>query len=193
MILVLMGPSGAGKTTFENMCEQAGFARCISHTTRKRRAGEAPDSYVYVTKEEFTRMLRDNEFAEHVEYHGNFYGVVKSALVQAKNTVVVVEPDGFRQIKKLFGSEVYSVYFVVPEHIRRQRCIARGDSVELVESRIMNDRLVFTLDMMCIADKVVRNLDYSVLGNSLSEILQWNQLLLGNNGGFVSEHETQAQ
>lgn len=83
LILVFSGPSGAGKSTLINyLLKEFNDARLtVSHTTRKPRDGETEGiSYNFVTKEQFLRMVENDEFVEHVECFGNYYGTSKKAI-----------------------------------------------------------------------------------------------------------------
>lgn len=102
MIIVLLGASGSGKSTIE--CELAthhGFNKIVSYTTRLPRDGEENGKdYWFTNNETFTEMLKDGFFAEYDEYsQERFYGTVKHDYIDG-NKVVVLTPNGLRQLKK---------------------------------------------------------------------------------------------
>ena len=167
MILVLLGPSGSGKTKFEHMCESVGFKRVISHTTRPRRVGDRDFAYYFISEEKFDAMLENGEFIEHTNYCGNKYGISKSALVAP--CILVVEPEGLRQLKKAFG-DVPSIYFDVPEEIRFQRCISRGDTREYALNRLEKDRGIFNASLCDEVTYVFKNNTIEDLQNLLFEV-----------------------
>ena len=80
--LIIVGPSGVGKGTLitkftELHKEKFGFS--VSYTTRTPREGEVDGvHYNFVTKDVFNTMISKDEFIEHCEVHGNFYGTSKS-------------------------------------------------------------------------------------------------------------------
>lgn len=104
VIFTLTGPSCAGKSTLEKMmCDDLGFARVISDTTRQKRVGELDGlSYFFVSKSEFKRLLHQGAYMEHVEFANEHYGLpvkeVKRLAGLGKSIVVVAEPGGRDQI-----------------------------------------------------------------------------------------------
>ena len=104
-ILTLTGPSCSGKSTLEKMLKQAGFENVISTTTRPMREGEVNGkSYYFVDKSEFKRLAACDAFVETVHFNGNYYGVsakeVERVFAMNRPVVVVVEPEGLRQIRE---------------------------------------------------------------------------------------------
>ena len=102
MIIVLLGASGSGKSTIEHeLATHYGFEKIISYTTREPRKNEENGKdYYFVDNETFNEILNDNLFAEYDEYSQNrLYGTLKSDYIDG-NKVVVLTPNGLRQIKK---------------------------------------------------------------------------------------------
>lgn len=79
--LIVVGPSGVGKGTLitkftELHKEKFGFS--VSYTTRTPREGEKHGvHYYFIQKHDFWTMIEKDEFIEHCEVHGNFYGTSK--------------------------------------------------------------------------------------------------------------------
>lgn len=102
MIVVLLGESGAGKSTIEKeLADNHGFEKIISYTTRKPRDNEVDGKdYRFINNETFNKMLGDDLFAEYGEYSQNrLYGTLKDDYEKG-NKVVVLTPGGLRQLKK---------------------------------------------------------------------------------------------
>ncbi len=102
MIIVLLGASGSGKSTIENeLATHHGFTKIISFTTRKpRECEENGKDYWFIDNDTFKETLSRNLFAEYDEYSQNrLYGTLKSDYVDG-NKVVVLTPNGLRQLKK---------------------------------------------------------------------------------------------
>ena len=102
MIIVLLGASGSGKSTIEHeLATHHGFEKIVSYTTRKPRENEENGKdYYFVDNDTFKEILNRDLFAEHDEYSQNrLYGTLKSDYADG-NKVVVLTPNGLRQLKK---------------------------------------------------------------------------------------------
>lgn len=85
LLLVVSGPSGAGKGTIckalLNKNDQIKLS--VSATTRKPRNGEVHGvNYFFIEKEEFTKMIENGEFLEYAQIYDNFYGTPKAAIIE---------------------------------------------------------------------------------------------------------------
>jgi guanylate kinase len=97
-LVVISGPSGAGKTSICNaLLEQVPDAQwSVSVTTRPRRGQEKDgEAYHFVSAEEFDRMVATGELLEHAEYLGNRYGTPRAPVQAAldRGAVVIMEID----------------------------------------------------------------------------------------------------
>ena len=104
-LIVLSGPGGVGKSTVAKMVREAGeFWVSVSATTRKPRTNEVHGhDYFFVSDEEFSRMVKADEFLEWAEFAGNRYGTpqekVEHALLLGKNVLLEIEIAGAKQVK----------------------------------------------------------------------------------------------
>ena len=104
-LLVLSGPGGVGKSTVAKRLREAGdFWVSVSATTRSPRDNEVDGKdYFFVSEEEFTRMVKADEFLEWAEFAGNRYGTpqesVEQALLLGKNVLLEIEIEGAKQVK----------------------------------------------------------------------------------------------
>lgn len=96
----MVGPSGVGKNTLvTEAINKYGnlFERKKSVTTRERTENEkSVDSFTFVTKEEFKKMVDSNQFIEHqTKLHGNQYGTSYAELKRIKDSgkIPVIEVD----------------------------------------------------------------------------------------------------
>ena len=107
MIICLIGASGSGKSTLEKIIsERFGYKKIVSHTTRRPRIGEINgQDYFFINNEKFEDMIRQDLFAEYDEYsQKRIYGTLKSDY-ETGNKVVVLTPNGLRQLKKSCPNE----------------------------------------------------------------------------------------
>jgi len=104
-LLVLSGPGGVGKSTVAARLRASGdFWVSVSATTRSPRANEHDGvDYFFISDEEFSRRVRNDEFLEWAEFAGNRYGTpssaVEEALLAGRNVLLEIEIDGARQVK----------------------------------------------------------------------------------------------
>ena len=128
MIIVLLGASGSGKSTIENeLATHHGFEKIISYTTRQLRNEEVNGKdYYFTNNDTFNEMLKDGLFAEYDEYsQGRLYGTMLSDYTEG-NKVVVLTPNGLRQLMMKCSSEdIYSVLVEASLGTRVKRYIDR--------------------------------------------------------------------
>lgn len=146
-ILLISGPSGAGKSTLlERLAQDYNdFYFSISATTRAPRLGEKEGvNYYYLTHEEFELGIKNDEFLEYANVHGNYYGTplkpIYDALENGKNVILDIDVQGFRIVKDKLGKDFLSV-FISPENekVLKERLVSRGtESEDVISKRLHN-------------------------------------------------------
>ena len=181
MIIVLLGASGSGKSTIENeLAIHHGFKKIISYTTRKPRENEENEKdYFFIDNGTFEEVLSRKLFAEYDEYSQNrLYGTLKSDYVDG-NKVVVLTPNGLRQLKKNCPNEdILTVLVEASLGTRIKRYIDRcginkfnfDDAGEIFE-RINRDFGMF-LGLEKEVDLVVHNDEGTDIKKIVAEILK---------------------
>lgn len=135
-IVVISGPSGAGKTVLSNKLKTENFSEILSVTTRSPRNGEKQGvHYDFITPEKFEELSNKNELIEKVEVNGNKYGITADEVLKVsamkKPIVVVAEPNGVEQIKKYCEEKNWNcltVFINSPINVLMKRLLSRYDS-----------------------------------------------------------------
>ena len=143
-LFVIAAPSGAGKTSLIKalLAEMDGIGVSVSHTTRRPRPGEEDGlHYHFVTVDAFRAMIGRQEFVEHAEVYGNFYGTSKGSLQtlldQGRDVILEIDWQGARQVRAQFP-ECISVSILPPSRqTLEERLSARGqDDTEVIARRM---------------------------------------------------------
>ncbi len=143
-LIVLTGPSGAGKGTLLKalLQHQPMLYVSISATTRSARPGEvAGQHYYFLDRAEFDRMVAAGEFLEWAEFAGNCYGTprqpVMDQIALGKTVILEIELEGARQVRQSCP-EAYRIFIMPPDFATlEQRLRGRGtESDEVVQRRM---------------------------------------------------------
>ena len=119
LLIVLSGPSGAGKDALLTKMKESGYPLeyITTVTTRVQRAEEKDNvDYHFISTGKFQEMLKNNELLEWANVYGNWYGVpkepIKQALERGRDTIVKVDTQGAATIKKIIPEAVF--IFLMP-------------------------------------------------------------------------------
>lgn len=152
LLFILSAPSGSGKSTLvtqlRSMVSDLDFS--VSWTTRAPRGSEQPGrEYHFTTRENFERMIEADEFLEHADVFGNYYGTAKRSLAQAaargRDLLLDIDVQGAAQVRRKMP-EAISIFILPPNpevlalRLNNRSRAEGGVPREVVEKRLATAR-----------------------------------------------------
>lgn len=143
-LIIISAPSGAGKSTLVKrlLGRVTGLKFSVSFTTRPRRRGERHGrEYLFVSREEFKRMVHAEEFVEWADVFGNYYGTawkqLRAAQEAGQDLLLDIDVQGHRQVRERLP-EAVSVFVLPPSFRELERRLRRRrlDASEVIARRL---------------------------------------------------------
>ncbi len=167
-IYVISAPSGTGKTTIINKIKEIrpGIRFSISAATRNPRGTEVNGKdYYFLSIDDFMKKVEAGEFVEWEEVFGNYYGTLKSELVdtveKGEDVILEIDVKGALNIKQQFPESI--LVFLLPPSIEELVARLKGRNTEKqaeLERRIARAELEFSFR---------EQFDHCVVNNDLEE------------------------
>ena len=147
-VFIISAPSGSGKSTLVTELRKSvpGLEFSISYTTRPPRGSEQNGrEYYFVTREEFERMLARDEFLEHAEVFGHYYGThrrfQREAEARGHDLLLDIDVQGARQMKEKLP-EAVSIFVLPPSRAElEQRLRRRSEAEKMRSAEVIQRRL----------------------------------------------------
>jgi guanylate kinase len=144
LLIVISGPSGVGKDSVVHAMKARGlpFHFVITATTRPPRDNEINGrDYYFFSKEEFARMIENDEFFEYAivynDYKGNSKKQVRDALASGQDAIMRLDVQGAATVRKLAPEAVLVFLTTQSEHELVERLKGRKtDKAEDLSLRI---------------------------------------------------------
>ena len=176
-LLVISGPSGVGKGTIvkELLKLRPNASLSVSCTTRAPRQGETEgESYFFLTKDAFEKMIAEGGFLEYSEHFDNYYGTPK-AFVESKlesgDVILEIEVDGALNVKRVMPQAVLVMIAPPDRDTLYARLKGRGTEGEDIIARRM-DRADYELGKSPLYDYVIINDDLRTAVGEVEQILE---------------------
>ena len=136
MVFIISAPSGSGKSTLTNelrrIVQDLEFS--ISYTTRPPRGSEQSGrEYFFVSREQFERMIREDEFLEWAEVFGNYYGTarrfLREAVARGHDLLLDIDVQGAAKVKQRVP-EAVSIFILPPSREELERRLRRRSEAD---------------------------------------------------------------
>jgi guanylate kinase len=150
ILFIISAPSGSGKSTLVAQLRTlvADLEFSVSYTTRAPRGSETNGrEYRFVSVPEFEGMIARDEFLEHADVFGNYYGTARRSLTDAtahgKDLLLDIDVQGAEQVRDRLA-EAVSVFVLPP-------------TPQILEARLRNrSRAEGSLDADVIARRLAK-------------------------------------
>lgn len=197
-ILLLVGPTGAGKDSLKDRLLETGrYHHIISHTTRRPRINHGileqdGREYHFIDKTTAEKMLDEHGFIEAKTYSGNLYGTsvaeIQAAHDEGKVAMTDIEVQGVAEYKALDPS-VMAVFLLPPDFATWQARLQRryGDVVDAVDSRLRMQTALKELEQLLTTDYYV-----AVINDDLETAFNHIQTVI-NSKNHTTRDEPQAR
>lgn len=145
VMVILSSPSGAGKTTITKKIQQKyqNFKISVSHTTRKPRPNEVEGvDYFFVSKDDFLKKQKNDEFYEYAKIFDNYYGTSKKSvtdILNKKNDILFdIDWQGTQQLSRFKELNLIKIFIVPPSKKElEKRLVQRNqDNKDIVTKRL---------------------------------------------------------
>lgn len=141
LLVVISGPSGAGKGTIcKALVERNKTVKLsVSCTTRKPRSNEKDGiNYYFLAEEKFKDMVKNDEFLEYANVYGNFYGTpryrIEELLNKGIDVILEIDIQGALKVNEKFSEGVF--IFILPPSMNELKARIKKRGSETEESLI---------------------------------------------------------
>ncbi len=150
-VIILVAPSGAGKTTLAHrlLKDFPNLKFSVSATTRPPRSHEVHGrDYFFLTLEQFQKAIDRDEFLEWEEFYGgkrygSLISEVEKELKKGYFILFDIEVKGALNVKAQYGDEALTVFIRPPsDAVLIERLRSRGtESAEMLQLRLDRARI----------------------------------------------------
>lgn len=170
--IIISGPSGVGKNSVIHgiLKKLKNAIQMITYTTRKPRLGEKHGKdYFFLTKKEFEKKIKQNEFLEwakvhKIHYYGNSKKDLENLQKKYKTVIITIDVQGAETIRK--KNIPHLSIFINAES--KQKLISR---IKKRNTKISPEKLARRIKSATTEIKSAKKYDYQIINyeNKLNE------------------------
>jgi len=184
MLVILSGVAGAGKDTIKKELIQRmeNVISLPSFTSRPMREGDIEgQTYNFVSKEEFEKMIENQEFYEYDIHHNQYYGTSRKLLNDkikgGKIIVKDIDVNGTEHLKELLkeDTKIVTIFLRVPKEELKRRLEERIDKPSPQEVMLRLNRFDYEESKIGSYDYVLKNDDLEKTVQIIRTIIEANQ------------------
>ena len=145
VLLVISSPSGTGKTTIcKKLLEyDKNIHLSVSVTTRKKRKNEVEGiDYYFRSKKDFLNLKSQNSFIENALVFENYYGTLKSEVLEhlenGIDVLIDIDWQGTRQITQAMKGNLIKIFLLPPsiDELKKRLSKRNSDSIKEINFRM---------------------------------------------------------
>ena len=191
IMVILSSPSGVGKTTITKKIQQKypNFKISVSHTTRIPRSNEVDGvDYHFVSKENFKKLIDQNQFYEYAKIFENYYGTLRKTVdedIISNDLIFDIDWQGTKQLSKFNNLKLIKIYLIPDskEELKKRLIKRDQNTKEEVDKRYKS----FNEDV-----KHWNDYDYIIINKNLDICFKQieNIILLHKNKMIIPSHKS---
>ena len=192
-MFILSSPSGAGKTTLvKKISKNKKFFVSVSHTTRLPRPNEKNGKdYFFISKNNFKKLIKKQEFLEHAKVFQNYYGSSKKLVIEklkkGKNVIFDIDWQGTRQIRnKKLNYRLLTIFILPPSRNELLKRLIKRENKNLKTVKKRMKEFKKDLSKWNEYDYVVINDDLNTCYNNIMKRIKNDKLSYDRK--FIQDH-----
>ncbi|MFC1905431.1 guanylate kinase [Chloroflexota bacterium] len=164
LLIVLSGPSGAGKDATITKMKELGycFHYVITVTTRPKRPDEIDRvHYCFISDQQFQKMMQAKRLLEWAKVYNHYYGIpkveIEKALNNRQDVIVKVDVQGASTLKRIVPDAVF--IFLMPQSMENltERLKQRNNHRSLADLKLRLDKAKEEMERLSLFDYCIVN------------------------------------